>query len=220
LKFQKLIKYSPKSDVKFEKLKQNLEPVTPGFRVLCPTRWTVRANSLKSVIDNYKVLQELWESSQDETSDTSIKAGVETQFKTYAFFFGVYLGYSILKHTDSLSQTLQSPKLSASEGQHIASMTVTTLQTLRSEPNYKLFWQKINVLRTSFDVEDPKLPQKRRAPAQFEGTTFDDCESYFRTIYYEALDLIINCVKQRLDQPGFVIYRNLQDVLIKSIKKE
>jgi len=31
---------------------------------------------------------------------------------------------------------------------------------------------------------------------------------------------IINCVKQRFDQPGFVIYRNLQDILIKCIKKE
>ena len=45
--------------------------------------------------------------------------GVEAQFKTYAFFFGVHLGYLILKHTDSLSQALQSPKLSASEGQRI-----------------------------------------------------------------------------------------------------
>ena len=41
-------------------------------------------------------------------------------------------------------------------------MTVTTLQTLRSEPNYKLFWQKFNVLRTSFDAEDPKLSGKGR----------------------------------------------------------
>ena len=157
----KLIKYFPKRDMQFENLKQNLAPDTPGFRVLCPTRWTVRANSLKSVIDNYKVLQELWESSQDETSDTSIKAriiGVEAQFKTYAFFFGIHLGYLILKHTDSLSQTLQSPKLSASEGQHVASMTVNTLQTLRGEANYKLFWQKVSLLRTSFDIEDPKLP--------------------------------------------------------------
>ena len=84
--------------MKFEKLKQNLEPDTPGFRVSCPTRWTVRANSSKPVIYNYKVLQELWESSQDETSDTSMEAriiGVETQFKTYALFFK--LGYLILK---------------------------------------------------------------------------------------------------------------------------
>jgi len=34
----KLIKYSPKRDVQFENLKQNLAPDTPGFHVLCPTR--------------------------------------------------------------------------------------------------------------------------------------------------------------------------------------
>ena len=43
----KLIKYSPKRDVQFESLKQNLTPEIPGFCVLCPTRRTVRANSLK-----------------------------------------------------------------------------------------------------------------------------------------------------------------------------
>ena len=78
--------------MQFESLKQTLTPDTPGFRVLCPTRWTVRANSLKSVTDNYTVLQKLWETSKDETSNTSIKAriiGVEAQFKTYAFFFGL-----------------------------------------------------------------------------------------------------------------------------------
>ena len=45
----------------FEIFKSKLAPDMPGFRVLCPTRWTVRANSLQSVLDNYSVLQELWE---------------------------------------------------------------------------------------------------------------------------------------------------------------
>ena len=61
----KLIKYCPKRDVQFESLKQNIAPDTPGFRVLCPTRWTVCANSLKSVTDNYTVLHKLWETSKD-----------------------------------------------------------------------------------------------------------------------------------------------------------
>ena len=39
----KLVKFSPKRDSLFEKLKQELAPDTPGFRTLCPTRWTVRA---------------------------------------------------------------------------------------------------------------------------------------------------------------------------------
>ena len=46
----KLVKFS---DVHFEKLKDELAP--DSFHVLCPTRWTVRAESFKSVIDNYIV---------------------------------------------------------------------------------------------------------------------------------------------------------------------
>ena len=43
----------------FKKIKKELAPDTPGFQVLCPIRWTVRANSLQSVIDNWLPLLEL-----------------------------------------------------------------------------------------------------------------------------------------------------------------
>ena len=138
----KLVKFSPKRDVMFEKLKDKLAPDTPGFCVLCPTRWTVRANSLQSVLDNYSVLQELWEESKDLASDPLLKArivGVQAQFKNFRYFFGMLLGEIILKHSDNLSKTLQSPKLSASEGQQIATMTVKTLQSLRTDSNFDLF---------------------------------------------------------------------------------
>ena len=69
----KLLKYSPKRDRMFEKLKAELAPKTPGFRVLCPTRWTVRAASLQSVIDNWIPLQELW----DESFETSLESEVK-----------------------------------------------------------------------------------------------------------------------------------------------
>ena len=49
----KLLKYSPKRDRMFEKLKAELVLETPGFRVLCPIRWTVRAALLQSVIDSW-----------------------------------------------------------------------------------------------------------------------------------------------------------------------
>ena len=55
----KLVKFSPKWNAAFNELKRELAPDTAGFRVLCPTRWTVLAKSLKSVQDNYTVLQEL-----------------------------------------------------------------------------------------------------------------------------------------------------------------
>ena len=46
----KLIKYSPQRDGIFQGLKDTLPAEsTPGIRVFCPTRWTVRAESIHSI---------------------------------------------------------------------------------------------------------------------------------------------------------------------------
>ena len=68
----KLIKFSPKRESIFLKLKKELEPGSPGIRVLCPTRWTVSANALKSVLDKYTVLQQLWQTIYDQINDTEV----------------------------------------------------------------------------------------------------------------------------------------------------
>ena len=56
----KLIKKSSKRVSIFQKLKSDLAPDTPGFRVLCPTRWTLCSASLWSVLDNYEVFLGVW----------------------------------------------------------------------------------------------------------------------------------------------------------------
>ena len=61
----KLVKYSPRREGLFDQIKGELTPDSPGVQVLCPTRWTVRAASMHSVIQNYSVLQELWEKAVD-----------------------------------------------------------------------------------------------------------------------------------------------------------
>ena len=84
-----LIKLSPKHDNIFHCIKKELAPDTPSFRLLCPTRWTVRANSLKSVLDNYTVLQTLWDECLEEPLQSDIKAriiGVQAQMKLFHFF--------------------------------------------------------------------------------------------------------------------------------------
>ena len=76
---------------------------------MCPTRWTVRADSLASVIANYNNIQELWDSALRSSSDSEMKArihGVDSQMQTFRFFFCLLLSEMILRHTDKLSQTL------------------------------------------------------------------------------------------------------------------
>ena len=105
----KLIKKSPARDRRFEKIKSKLAPDTSGVRVLCPARWTVRAEALQSILNNYAVLQELWVESLDRVKDSEMKArilGVALQMKTFSYLFGIVLGDLILQHSDNLSCTL------------------------------------------------------------------------------------------------------------------
>ncbi len=198
----KLIKKSPRRDTLFEKLKSELAPDTPGVRVLCPTRWTVRADSLKSILDNFEVLQELWEEAIDLVKDTEMKArlnGVASQMKTFDYYFGICLGYLILKHSDNLSRALQMSDISASEGQEVASMTLKVLKSIRSDDMFKLFWENICKEVEHFSISPPGLPRRRKAPRRFEEgdaeSVFPETpEDYYRPIYFEALDLITTSI--------------------------
>ena len=105
----KLIKKSPCRDAIFKQLKEEMASDTPRIRLLCPTRWTVKAETLKSNLDNFNVLLELWDMSLKIVKETEVKAriqGVAAQMKKFEFFFGVSLGLLILRHTD-LSRTMQ-----------------------------------------------------------------------------------------------------------------
>jgi len=129
----KLIGKSPKRDALFQKLKTELTPDTPGFCVLCLTRWTVRATSLQSVLDNFEVLLGVWEEAQCTQLDSEMRArtvGVNAQMQTFDFLFGVSLGNLLLCHTDNLSKMLQLKSISAAEGQRLATLTLDVLQSL------------------------------------------------------------------------------------------
>ena len=224
VEISKLIKKSPKRDSSFEKLKSELAPETPGFRVLCPTRWTVRAASLKSVIDNYEVLLGVWEEAQSGRLDGEMKAriiGVETQMHTFNFLYGVFLGELILRHTDNLSKALQHKSLSAAEGQHLARLTLEVLRSLRDSDRFTAFYGLVVQEQSRFGISDPALPRKRRAPQRLEvGSSAGDFhltpESHYRQIFFEAIDHAIQAIQDRFDQPGYAIYQNLEQLILKA----
>ena len=87
----KLLKYSPRCEEIFLRLKENLPGSTAtGIRVLCPTRWTVRADSLADILENFQALQETWQESIEVAHETEIKAricGVEAQMNTFDYLF-------------------------------------------------------------------------------------------------------------------------------------
>ena len=195
----KLVKYSPRREALLKILKDEISPGGVGVRVLCPTRWTVKADSMSSILTNYNVLQELWDQAVTIVHDTEVIAhvrGVAAQMQTFEFFFGLLLGKTLFCHSDNLSRTLQRKDYSAVEGQMAAGKTITTLQKIRSEDSFNGFWEKVAALTSDKDINDPVLPRRRKQPKRFEEGSasheYDRCpKDMFRRIYYEALDLLI-----------------------------
>ncbi len=62
----------------------------------------------------------------------------------HLIFFCISLGELVLRHSDNLSRTLQSPRLSAAEAQKVVKMTVKTLESLHKEDKFDLFWTKVD----------------------------------------------------------------------------
>ena len=201
---------------------------SPGIRVLCPTRWTVRADSLASVITNYETLQSTWEEGLTITQDTEAKArirGISVQMRIFDFIYGCILGELILQHTDNLSSTLQHKSMSAAEGQEIARMTVDSLKSIGNHESFDIFREKVISKAKSLDVTDPQLPQQHKLRRRYDdglssGDFPDTPKAHYRLSYYEAFDLIINCTEGSFNQPGYCVFGGLQTLLIKACKQE
>ena len=149
----KLIKLSPKRDAVFQKLKADLAPETPGFRVYpAQLRWTVRAASLQCVLDNYQVLFGVWSDALSSKLDGEMRAriiGVDAQMHVFDFLYGVSLGCLLLCHTDNLSKSLQEKSLTAAERQRRAKLTLDVLVSLRDDNNFQNFYACMS-LHTKF----------------------------------------------------------------------
>ena len=224
----KLVKYSPRREALFRNIKDEISPGSPGVCVLCPTRWTVKADAMKSIISNYSTLQEVWDQAVDILHDSDTIArigGVASQMKLFDYFFGLVLAQDLLRITDNLSQTLQKKSYSANEGQLIAVQTKKTLIQMRSEECFDLFGGKVHNLRSDKDVEDPVLPRRRRRPMRLEdGLAPPEYDSspklLYRRVYYEAIDLLLQAIGDRFDQDGYKIYSVIESLFLKAIRKE
>ena len=160
---------------------------------------------------NYAVFQELWPECLDCTKGRETKARI----------LGVEAQMIILKNTDNLSRTLQHQHLSAAEGQNVAS--ITNCEDI--DEAFSLFWSKAALVRSQHSVPEPQQPRRRKTPRRYEvgessGDFHDTPESYYKQQYLEALDLLVNFVKERFGQPGYAIYVKMQDLLTKAAKSE
>ena len=110
---------------------------------------------MASISENYEALQLTWDAAKKATKDTEMRArinGVAAQMKKFDYFFGLELERKCLFIVDNLSRSLQASTMSACEGQEIVKSSVKTLQSMRNEENFNLFWKYVERRLSEIDV--------------------------------------------------------------------
>ena len=80
--------------------------------------------------------------------------------------------------------------------------------------------------KVELDAADPKLARKRKFlnfyHSQRSSDSFyhDHPKNFYRLLYFETFDNIINCNKDSFNQTGYHIFVHLQEILIKAFKKQ
>lgn len=111
---------------------------------------------------------------------------------------------------------MQQKDLSAAEGNRAAHLTCDTLTSLRKDAEFAIFWEEVIKKKSKFDLEEPTWPRRRKAPSRFESGTGEShnpntVEDHYRIQYF---DLLIACIKDRFDQPGYRVYSKLESLLL------
>ena len=166
-----------------------------------------------------------WDAAREATKDSEARArimGVAAQMEKFEFFFALELGRKILNMIDNLSRSLQAKHMSACEGQKLVQVTLSALQSIRSDEQFSLFWQYVDVRRSRLDgaISSPVLTRHRKVPRLREigesvsEQSMSTIQDYYRIIYFQVIDTAMGTIKDRFDQRGFLMLQKLETLLI------
>ena len=86
------------------------------------------------------------------------------------FLFGCHLGKLLLSQTDNLSKTVKKTETSIIEVQSLAKNVLSVLLSDRSDESFQVFWERVQLSKADFDVDDAQVSRKRKVPSRFESS--------------------------------------------------
>ena len=98
--------------------------------------------------------------------------------------------------------------MSAAECQLVAALTTKTLTKVRTEEAFSLLWERCKKAATELEISEPVLPPKKQCPIRYflgeaPSRFHDNVKHYYRQIYFESIDTVVNCIKSRFEQKDY-----------------
>ena len=191
-----------------------------SLRPLCPTRWTVRASAIKSVVINYEQLIETLERIQSDKNmpveTASTAGGLLKQMMMSETYFRCVMAGRLFTLTDAFATSIQIVSIHIDEILRRKKDLLSELDALRSQ--FDILFDNALAEATRMDLDVMQLPRRRRVPARIDsmpGTQVDfaDVRSMHRAQFFEAVDTIRSTVDWRLDEGSLQPATCLQRVL-------
>ena len=222
----RLIKYSPCRDAIFQHLKETLPTgSTLGIRVLCMSDKVDRTCWI-----NPQYLDELQNPREDmgqsHNSNTWYRdQSPHTRCSDIDANIWVLLWILVSAFIMTMDQNRSNHSSMRIE---LRVVTVIAATSWLSAADMTTCWSvRLRCLRMNLaiGVKGPQLYRCRKLPQRFdEGLSSGDYaatpKAHFKRCYFEAVDLIVNCIKDWFDQPGYRTYHLLETLLLKACKQE
>lgn len=107
----------------------------------------------------------------------------------------------ILGPVEEVNESIQSPSMSPRTVESQVEMLCLILVEKRSDEYFSDFWKKVTDEGTELFLHEPKTPRIRKQPKRFDDGAsahiFHDPKVYYRKIYYEVIDFILNADSKR-----------------------
>lgn len=178
------------------KRKSILETYSAEIKPMCPTRWSVRAQAVKTALKNYEgIMGALDEVAESSSSDAAVEArSLLQQFDKSHMYFCLLVAESVFEPADRLSTILQSPNMTASSGLAAAKATYQLLSSLRTQTAFDKFMEQTEVARNKFQLQALSRPRTRKPPKRIDsGAKAHEMsiEEYYRQHYFMVMSFVI-----------------------------
>ncbi|CAN7993334.1 unnamed protein product [Ixodes hexagonus] len=180
---------------------------------LCPTRWSVRVNSMSRFLDNYGGVQiTLAEILKEKTSIRDDRRaafqGYLKRLQRFETMFYLMASIKVFGPCEELARALQSSSCSATVARKSADVLELTLRNLRSDDAFDEIFLLASAKADKLNLKFPSETRKKRPPKRLESTSRPvspaslDLKDALRKDFFELVDTLTAEIHRRFTQPG------------------
>ena len=97
---------------------------------------------------------------------------------------------------------------------------------MRDGISFKSFYGAVLLKSKTYpSMTEQMLSRRTQAPRRIEISTGEPVyppttQAYYKRLYFEAIDLMVNPIDQRFDQPSFDTYARTESLLVKTLNSQ